>query len=454
MIRNEERTGLVLTVAGGAGLLLVMLWLLGFFHEPELPKKNTVHATPRRSGGLAGEVADARTGRPVEGTTIELSGLDAVSDHWLAPADTERPLRFELKSVPAERDFTLEVGAPGYVTARRATRIAAGTTTEVGRIDLVPLAAISGTAVDANFEALGGAEVVAERVDPDAAPGGEAAAPELPRRATSRADAHGAFRLDGLAPGRWQVHATAAEGERTLGAMLVDATHGGATDPIELDLFPAAAPNAGTSDGPGGDVKCDPAPPADARELVVRVVDASGQPLAGAQVELVLDEKAPRLRLTARNGRTTFRGIPERAAFAWSVEARTGTSLSFNAAPVPTARTGSAFPFELRCVPTHALAVKVFDPDGKAVAGARVSVLVPTKRAPQAGVAASDAPTAQTTAIDATTGADGSARFTRLPPPPWIVSVDDGRFEPFAAPDAKPEADGTYTVKLAKKRGG
>jgi len=81
MIRNEERTGLFLTVAGGAGLLLVMLWLLGFFHEPELPKKNTVHAAPRRSGGVAGEVADARTGRAVEGTTIELSGLDGVSDH-------------------------------------------------------------------------------------------------------------------------------------------------------------------------------------------------------------------------------------------------------------------------------------------------------------------------------------------------------------------------------------
>jgi hypothetical protein len=335
--------------------------------------------------------------------------------------------------------------------------VAAGATIEVGRIDLVPLAAISGTAVDANYEALGGAEVVAERVDPAAAPGGEAAAPELPRRAAGRADAHGAFRLDGLAPGRWHVQAQSAEGERTLGATLVDAPRGGATDPVELDLFPVAAPPAGTPDGPGGDVKCDPAPPADARELVVRVVDASGQPLAGALVELVLDEKSPRLRLTARNGRTTFRGIPERATFAWSVEARTGTSLSFNAAPVPTARSGSAVPFELRCVPTHALAVKVFDPDGKAVAGARVSVLVPTKRTPQAGVAASDtpaAPTAPTTAREEITGADGITRFARLPPPPWIVSVDDGRFEPFAAPDAKPDADGTYTVKLAKKRGG
>jgi len=457
MIRNEERTGLFLTVAGGAGLLLVMLWLLGFFHEPELPKKNTVHAAPRRSGGVAGEVADARTGRAVEGTTIELSGLDGVSDHWLAPADAERPLRFELKSVPAERDFTLEVGAPGYVAARRATRIAAGATTEIGRIDLVPLATISGTAVDANYEGLGGAEVVAERVNAAAAPNSETAAPELPRRATGRADARGAFRLDGLPPGRWRVQATAADGERTLGETLVDATHGGATDPIELDLFPIATPPAGTSDGPGGDAKCDPAPPADARELVVRVVDASGQPLAGAQVELVLDEKAPRLRLTARNGLTTFCGIPERATFAWSVEARAGTSLSFNAAPVPTARAGTAVPFELRCVPTHALAVKVFDPDGKAVAGARVGVLVPTKRTPQAGVAASDtptAPTAQTTTIDATTGPEGIARFARLPPPPWIVSVDDGRCEPFAAPDAKPDADGTYTVKLAKKRGG
>lgn len=451
MIRNEERTGLVLTVAGGAGLLLVMLWLLGFFHEPELPEKSTVHATPRRSGGLAGEVADARTGKPVEGTTIELSGLDGVSDHWLAPADPERPLRFELKSVPAERDFTLEVGAPGYVGARRATRVAAGATVEVGRIDLVPYATISGRVVDANYEALGGAEVVAECSDPDLASN------DLLLTKTAGADAHGAFRLDGLVPAHWRVRATTAQGDRVLATTPVDATRGGATDPIELDLFPVAAAPAGSSAGSGGDVKCDPAPPADARELVVRVVDAAGRPLAGALVELVLDEKAPRLRLTARNGSTTFRGIPERATCAWSVEARTGNSLSFNTAPVPTARAGSAVPFELRCVPTHALAVQVSDPDGKAVAGARVGVLVPRKRAPRAGVAASDTPaepTAQTTAIEATTGADGSARFTRLPPPPWIVSVDDDRFEPFAAPDAKPDADGTYAVKLAKKRGG
>ena len=54
----------------------------------------------------------------------------------------------------------------------------------------------------------------------------------------------------------------------------------------------------------------------------------------------------------------------------------------------------------------------------------------------------------------ANTSVEGIARFDQLPPPPWIVAVDDNRFEPYATPDAKPDADDTLTVKLVKKSGG
>jgi hypothetical protein len=317
MIRNEERTGLVLTVAGGAGLLLVMLWLLGFFHEPELPKKNTVHATPRRSGGLAGEVADARTGRPVEGTTIELSGLDGVSDHWLAPADTERPLRFELKSVPAERDFTLEVGAPGYVTARRATRIAAGTTTEVGRIDLVPLAAISGTVVDANYEA-----------------------PPMRRSWLSRSTPVGRRRDEGAAP----VDARGASGStrsfREVERARFDAGRRAAcsgrrrreqrwrrrADRLGLPAdASAASPARRRHERSSGDDR--------PRQTGV----SSTRTAHRRRPRLVFRQRRESSRpLTARNGKTTSRGIRDESAGP-SVTAMSGARRSFNDQPIPIA---------------------------------------------------------------------------------------------------------------------
>src|SRR5262249_33725811 len=122
----------------------------------------------------------------------------------------------EMRSVAAERDFTLEVAAPGYVTLRRPARVAAGATTDVGAIQLVPLAVIAGTAVDANWEALADAEIVAERIDPDEAAtppkNGDPSAPEAVKNVRVRADARGSFRLEGLAPAKWRVSATTATG--------------------------------------------------------------------------------------------------------------------------------------------------------------------------------------------------------------------------------------------------
>lgn len=438
MIRNEERTGLVLTVAGGAGLLLLLLWMLGFFQKPAPPAAATVHAAPRRIGSVAGEIVDAKSGRAVEGPAIEISGLDGVSDHWLAPADPALPARFELKGVPAERDFVLEVDAPGYVGARRPTRVAAGATVDAGTIRLVPLATISGTVVDANYEALADAEIVAERSDA----GSDAAT----KSASARSDARGAFRLDALLPARWSVHASTPAGEQSFAPVVVDASSGGAAAPIELELFPADASGSASpllADGTNA-----PGDMTGPRSLVVRVVDENGAPLAGARVLYSINDASHRARLTARNGKTTFRGIREEVHQAWSVTAMSGSRRSFNDQPIPISLAGAETPFELRCLPTHSLAVKVLDSERAPVAGAVVGVKVPRMQTRMAFSSGSRDPSF----VDKNTDADGLVRFETLPPPPWTISIAGSGFEPWSTTEAKPDADDTVTVQLVKKK--
>jgi hypothetical protein len=439
MIRNEERTGLVLTVAGGAGLLLLLLWMLGFFQKPELPAPAAVHATPRRSGSVAGEIVDAKSGRAVEGPAIEISGLDGVSDHWLAPADPALPARFELKGVPSERDFVLEVDAPGYVGVRRPTRVAAGATVDAGTIRLVPLATISGTVVDANYEALADAEIVAEPIDA----GTDAAAT---KSATARSDARGAFRLDALLPAKWSVHATTPGGERSLAPVVVDASCGGAAAPIEMELFPPDA-SVGASPFPPDGTNA-PGDMTGPRSLVIRVVDENGAPLAGARVFYSINDASHRARLTARNGKTTFRGIRDEVRQAWSVTAMSGSRRSFNDQPIPIALAGAETPFELRCLPTHSLAVKVLDSERAPVAGAVVGVRVPRMQTRMAFSSGSRDPSFDYKNTDA----DGLVRFDVLPPPPWTISIAGSGFEPWSTTDAKPDADDTVTVQLVKKK--
>jgi hypothetical protein len=117
MIRNEEADGSRPSTVRrqGAGLLLCDALAARLLPRAgACPRRNTVHATrgTQPAGPLAGEVAARahRADRSNGTTDFELSALDAPLSSpttWLAPAEAERPLRFELKSVPAERDFTL-----------------------------------------------------------------------------------------------------------------------------------------------------------------------------------------------------------------------------------------------------------------------------------------------------------------------------------------------------------
>src|SRR5262249_10935153 len=159
-------------------------------HSPPSPPSGAVHATPRRLGAVAADVVDALTGRAVAEATVDVSGLDGVSDHWREPPDPERPRRFELKGPPADREVTLEISPSRHVAERRRARVAAGETTELGEIRLVPLVTIGGSVVDASDRPVADAEVVLTREGSD---------PAAEKPPTLRGDANGAFRIENLA---------------------------------------------------------------------------------------------------------------------------------------------------------------------------------------------------------------------------------------------------------------
>src|SRR5262249_48119486 len=223
----------------------------------------------------------------------------------------------------------------------------------------------------------------------------------------------------------------------TAGATSVDATRGGAVDPIELELFLLdAGATPAIADGTQR-----PGPKGGPRELVVRVVDEAERPLAGARVNITYGDTYQQTRFTARNGQTPFRGIPDDCTRLSFVEASLGSRRSFNEREIPTAQKGAGAPFELRCLPTRSLAVKVIAPDGTPVEHARVGVRDPSVRpAPGEARGPRSLPKAPSTRY-ATSDASGITRFEGLPPPPWTLSVADPEFEPWSTTDARPDPD-------------
>src|SRR5262245_58751056 len=100
MLSAEERSGLVFTLVGGGALVVVLLFALGVFSDsppaaaaPDVQAK-TASVPALKLGAVRGRVVDGRGGYGLATRTIEVRGLDGLSDHWLLDPDPASPGTF------------------------------------------------------------------------------------------------------------------------------------------------------------------------------------------------------------------------------------------------------------------------------------------------------------------------------------------------------------------------
>src|SRR5262245_28404305 len=132
MFSSEERSGLVVTLAGGALLAAGLLLGLGFCSSHEAPPTKPAAATaaPLPLGHVHGKAVDRATGFGLATRAIEVAGVEARSDHRIAPPRANAPGDFEVRALPVGR-CTVRIAAEGYVAVERAVEVAAGTTVEL-----------------------------------------------------------------------------------------------------------------------------------------------------------------------------------------------------------------------------------------------------------------------------------------------------------------------------------
>lgn len=232
MLSSEERSALVFTLAGVGGLLVALLFALGLFSDPAPPgaADPAAQAAARPAlalGAVRGRLTDAHTGFGLASRTVEVRGLDAISDHWLVPPDPLAPGAFELRGLPAGRRCGVLLSADGYVDALREVAVASGVTTELGDVALVPLATVGGRVVDASGQGLGPAQVELESQDGS--------------RRRCEVDAHGSFRFERLPPGEYRLTAAASSGEFSFVPTRVDASRGGEQGAARVEIFPGVS---------------------------------------------------------------------------------------------------------------------------------------------------------------------------------------------------------------------
>ena len=156
-------------------------------------------------GVVQGQVVDARSGRPIPGATVELSGSSGVIS---TTSDAEG--NFESGALEPG-DYRIRAQAPGYVPAQYGQRqpqeqeavlnVRAGQPTSGINMRLHPAGTVSGRIFDDRGEGLAGVEVelVTERYTPD----GPAPLPV----AFAQTEQAGAFRFANVLPGDYFVRA-------------------------------------------------------------------------------------------------------------------------------------------------------------------------------------------------------------------------------------------------------
>ena len=241
--------------------------------------------------------------------------------------------------------------------------------------------AIRGRVTDRTGKPIAGARVEARepasiaRADISTLP--DAVFAGTPPRAEARTGADGAFTLRGLAPGRWDVHASAAG-------------HAPASEPGVLLPPAAAAPPVLLVLGPG-------------HGILVRVLDASGAGVAGAEVAaaeassgpIPAEEALARARADSK-GEARLDGLPPGRLI---IAARVGARIAARVVELP-----GEDEVEIRLGGAATLVVRVVNEGAVPVAGAEVNGFIDAAEGDGGAM------------LRGTTGSDGEARFEGVIP--------------------------------------
>jgi protocatechuate 3,4-dioxygenase beta subunit len=245
-----------------------------------MPPEGPVELRVRRARTLTGRVVDERDGEPVAGARvavhkeITLAASRTMMSAGQAESGEDGAFRVEGLGVGG---YVVEVESPGYTPQRLDVTVPEG---EAPR----PLTVIlrRGLAVAGRVEEADGSPAAGVFVDLGSAASEQSLAGRDNVRRSARSDPEGAFRFDGLAPGRYQVGA----GDDA-GAGASEVVEAGAADEVVLRLRP-----------PGS--------------LVCRVGDPDSAPVAGAEVRVFPVSAAvtgPQRQRTDATGTATFPSV-------------------------------------------------------------------------------------------------------------------------------------------------
>lgn len=352
---------LQLTLAG-SGPTAVRFWGVDGAWAAVLlwPNATEVRLTPPLT--IAGTVLDRATRRPLPRALVWPS-----ADPGRAVRSDDQG-RFALK-IPFLTAPSLQAAAAGYQVAAVRPDRRDGLT-----VSLAPAVAVPGLVVDEAGKPVAGAEV-----DVIAA---EAAPPKGEVRGWSRTDASGRFRLDGLEPGERLTARVRASGFAALESTL---------PPIPADVRFVLQRG---------------------RTVVGKVADASGRPVAGAEVrawpadpaarpeDLLRAREREMRQTTARDGSFSFAAVPA-GQLDLSVRAKGAAPAWLQGVEVPSGPAGET-PFDLGRIvlgPELVLRGTVVDDTGAAISGARVTA-VPATTLPRPGDLAGEPPPASLTDPD------------------------------------------------------
>lgn len=345
-----------------------------------------------RGWSIQGRVVDATSGAPVEGAEVTVA-TGALGLHTRSAVSGALG-GFDVIGVVGSEQ-SLYVDADGYVLAgpvphregdppvvvrlERGARVSGRVVDEKGR----PVRGASVRAFGAQTAALGGGDSLGVTAGP-VPPISAAASAGLAFVTESRADADGAFVLEGLRPGQYTVVASHDDFAPS-GATRIELSAGESRTSVEVVMLP------------GG-------------ELSGRVVDERGRGLESIPIELRADgERLPRMSVTDEGGEFSFEGVRGEV---------TVTALPYDLPPareVVTVSGDERVAIELALSRSlETLRGRVVDERGFGISGALLTVTSEDPARPVKRSAKSDA--------------DGSFSVPALPAPPYGVSVEHPAF--------------------------